>query len=510
MYENLVLGIDISKGDGIYIPSLNPPIKVNFVIQKLSYVGSDTNKLVTDSKMMENLASVLGFSVKGAYHYVGSKVAWRAQADYFIDLMAGKYDFWAWDVENKGNSYSADFIRGVVPALEYIYTQTKKPGLLYLNPDIWGTWYKYAEIQEDIVRTITRSDMKIGLWVAYYKDIRRPDEDPEYWKVNNGSANMPRNWKFWQYDDKGMGNRGKEFGVQSYGLDLNVFNGTMTQLVEWAKPLVVTPPPIEPPVIIIPPVEQPEGGYMNVLNVKYVSQIMSGALEHNNDCASASALMLLKTYNLANTITVDQFYNSICPSGDVALSAGSIQTKMASYGLKTDWFVNTTVDAVYSYLRNHKPILALIHYAPLVTAGVTEKKSFLGAHFLLITGIDLDFVYVNDPYRDDGKINIAVPIFVFEQAWKCGVDGNPDGGCVVPKLKIQDLSVPDVFIGEEYYLVVNGLNLRSGPGSNYPLVRTIWKSTEPVISVKAETLSNGYVAMSNGTGYVWFEYLRKK
>lgn len=268
MYENLVLGVDISSGDGIYTPSLNPPFKVNFVIQKLSYAGWDTGKLVTDSKKEANSSVVLSFSINGAYHYVGDKASWKSQADYFIDLMDGKYDFWAWDVEKRGNTYSESFVQGVIPAIRYIYAQTKKPGLLYLNPDIWGTWYNYAGIQDNIVELITASDIKIGLWVAYYKDIRKPDENPEYWKVNSGTTNMPREWIFWQYDDKGMGNKGKEFGVQSYSLDLNVFNGTLAQLTEWVKPLEVTPPPVEPPVVIIPPVEEDE--YVNTLSVAYV------------------------------------------------------------------------------------------------------------------------------------------------------------------------------------------------------------------------------------------------
>ncbi|MBE3085087.1 MAG: hypothetical protein IMZ64_02590, partial [Bacteroidetes bacterium] len=73
----------------------------------------------------------------------------------------------------------------------------------------------------------------------------------------------------------------------------------------------------------------------NILPVVYVPQLLSGALEHANDCGSSSTLMLLKTYSLAKDVTVDQFYNSIHPSGDTALSAGDMQSKMKKYSLNT-------------------------------------------------------------------------------------------------------------------------------------------------------------------------------
>jgi hypothetical protein len=253
---------------------------------------------------------------------------------------------------------------------------------------------------------------------------------------------------------------------------------------------------------------------MNLLPIEYVSQLGSFANDHSNDCGSASSLMLLRTYNLAKTVTVDQFYNSIYPSGDVALSAGAMQTKMLSYGLPTEWKVNCTMETIFYYLRNRKPILALIHYAPLVDAGVTEKKGFRGAHFIVITGIDFDYVYINDPYRSDGKINVAVPISVFEQAWaQCVLDGNPVGGAVIAKIAIKDLSIivpPST--NDEYYLTVNGLNLRSGPASTYSLIRTIWKATEPIVHALESTLNKdtSYIQLTDLSGWVYYPYLKKK
>jgi hypothetical protein len=249
----------------------------------------------------------------------------------------------------------------------------------------------------------------------------------------------------------------------------------------------------------------------NTLPIYYVSQLMNGALEHNNDCGSASSLMMLGTYNLAKTTTVDQFYNSIYPSGDIALNVSSLMAKMLSFGLATEWKVSNTPETIFYYMRSRKPMLALIHYAPLVDAGVTQKTGFRGAHFIVITGIDLDYVYINDPYRTDGKTNVAVPISVFEQAWaQCSIDSNPVGGAIIAKLSIRDLSVVVPPANDEYYVMVNGLNVRTMPSGNAALVRTIWRSTEPVVHALASSLTNGYVRLTDLSGWVFSEYLKKK
>ena len=256
----------------------------------------------------------------------------------------------------------------------------------------------------------------------------------------------------------------------------------------------------------------------NLLPVWYVSQIGSGANSHANDCGGASSLMLLGTYNLAQNITVDKFYDSIVPSGDRPLSAGDMQIAMSRYGIKTEWRVDMTMEQMFGYLRNEKPILALVHYGTLVDAGVTQRKGFRSGHFLVVTGIDLENVYVDDPYRDDGLMNIAVPHAVFEKCWRdCVLDGNPVGGCVIPKLSIQDLNIPVPPNTDEYYIVsmyngrpVNAINVRLEADGNSTLVRTIWRTNEPVVRAIASSITNGYIRLADLSGYVWFEFLKKK
>ena len=289
-------------------------------------------------------------------------------------------------------------------------------------------------------------------------------------------------------------------------LDVSVFKPEfMAALV---TPPVIVPPPVVPPVII-PPVQ---GDFMNSLPVVDRSQLGPGADAHHNDCGPASDAMLLRTYNLAMQITVDELYNQLVPAGDVPISASALMRQMQSYGLKTVWYIETKTDQVYGYLRGRRPVLALVHYGALVDAGYTQFKGFRAGHFLVIRGIDLDNYYINDPYRSDGMFNIPVPIAVFEKAWKdCTIDGNPVGGCLVPVLPIQDLAVPPVPVSDLYAIIpsVQAINVRAAPDQNAVWVRTIFKADDPTVRVKAETLTNGYVRLSDLTGWVWFAYLQK-
>ena len=261
-------GIDISEHNGLYLPAPTPPTPVDYVIQRTSYVGYGSLAFTKDAKIDVNAPPTLASPVSGAYHYVASYTPWKAQADSFISVMKGRYDIWAWDVEKTNNTNASAFISGIVPALEYIYNATKKPGLIYINPDTWATWLQ--PVQNDIIAILARTDIKIGMWVAHYWNTPAPEKEPNYYTIG-GCANMPRDWRFWQYAADATSPLGKSYGVQSTTIDLNVFNGTKEELLKWALPgeIIITPP-VEPPVVIDPPVE---GSYMNTLDVKYVGCI---------------------------------------------------------------------------------------------------------------------------------------------------------------------------------------------------------------------------------------------
>jgi hypothetical protein len=255
----------------------------------------------------------------------------------------------------------------------------------------------------------------------------------------------------------------------------------------------------------------------NILPVPHVSQIAPGALMHNNDCGAASVLMVLRSYNLAKDMTVDQVYDQLYPVGDAPLHAGVPMRSLALAGITNDWRADVHTHDMYDTLVMRCPIIALIHYAPLVDAGLTEKTGFRGAHFVVVIGMDIENIYIHDPYSLARGIALPVPVAVWNQAWtQCNLDGNSICAGIFVTLPIRDLSVlspvnnPGVGkyeMGIHNGVQVNGLNVRSGNGDNYPVVKTLWRATAPFVLVSRVIGDRGLLA--DGSGWVYMAYLRK-
>lgn len=224
-------GIDISHWQGFYKHQVNPPRPVDFIIQKL------TEGIYRDVAYSTLKASIQPVPIKGGYHYFRGQWNWKQQMDVFLGQLDG-YDFWSIDFEKGGNFSGLSALNKPYPglveslplALEYMKKYSGKPGLLYTGAGTWMDWLKpiWSEIDH------------YDLWVAHYWlpiTVRNPEGKPNYFTIK-GAETMRKDWRFWQYDDKGFENKGKLFGVGSYGLDLNVFNGDVASLRAWAKPTI--------------------------------------------------------------------------------------------------------------------------------------------------------------------------------------------------------------------------------------------------------------------------------
>jgi uncharacterized protein YvpB len=254
---------------------------------------------------------------------------------------------------------------------------------------------------------------------------------------------------------------------------------------------------------------------MNILPVPYVSQILPGALQHNNDCGAASTLMVLNAYNLAKDLTVDQVYTKVAPSGDVPLSASGLQVVLSSYKIRNKWVADISIHDLFDVLVDQRLAIALIHYAPLVKAKLTEKTGFLSAHFVVVVGMDIKNICINDPYSTESGAGLEVPIDIFKQAWsQCNLDGNPNNAAIVTTIPVQDLSVPippptGVMYGFAVYngRQINGINVRSGPDSSNTLVKTIWRSETPIVFITQ--ISSDWGQLADESGWVYMPYLKK-
>ncbi len=214
---------------------------------------------------------------------------------------------------------------------------------------------------------------------------------------------------------------------------------------------------------------------ISLLPIPFVSQMGPGADAHRNDCGAACAVMLLRAY-LGKKMTPDEFYTKNGLQGDSLISAGQIIDGMARQGLLSESRPGLALQNLFTYLSMGKPLIALLRYKTLKDAGLTQA-TFEGPHFVVVTGIDSKYVYVNDPLFEDpadGEAR-AYPFDLFWKAWK-DIANDPKYPAV-ERLAI----IPSSVIGPNQLRSVRitaaFLNIRSGPGSQYPVVGSVKKDT---------------------------------
>ena len=219
---------------------------------------------------------------------------------------------------------------------------------------------------------------------------------------------------------------------------------------------------------------------VSLLPVPYVSQLGPGAEEHRNDCGAACGVMLVKTYFPENNVTVNVFYNTCNPQGDVYLSASQIISALAVNNVRSTWEENQDLDKLFDLLRNGQPAIALINYGVLVQANLTEKIDFTGAHFITVIGMDNHYVYIHDPYST-GKNGESrpIPIAKFLEAWgHCSEQSNPNHAIVIAERSVfEPHYVPPVGV---YRIRVKAtfLTVRKGPSANFSPVNYLKKNAE--------------------------------
>ena len=204
-------GIDVSKWQRYFDPAVNPD-DINFIVVRVSY---GMKKDEAYDKMLEAIQPI---PIRGTYHYFSSGSPWQMQADHFLDLVRDQgFHFHALDIESGYNKKSAGFALQAEKWMQYVADATGQRVLLYTNPSIYNTWLKpYGDWMSEW-----------PLWIAQYWNEPHRDKNP-------GLPRGVTEWKFYQYSaDAPPNGKGKEYGVGSTNIDLNVYNGTVAELREW-------------------------------------------------------------------------------------------------------------------------------------------------------------------------------------------------------------------------------------------------------------------------------------
>ena len=216
-------GIDLS----FWQQSYTPKKPIDFIIQRVT-TGMDVDGAYDQIK--EDIQDV---PVKGAYHYLRSAYGWEEQADLFLEWV-DDYGFLVCDFETYNNVMTRTFSEAAGKFCAKVKSESGKKTLLYTNSP---TYQGYMLQQGSTWMS------EWPLWIAQYPYLGWNERlaeiplRPDIWNPRTPAGRS--DWSFWQYSAKG---KGKDWGVESWDVDLNVYDGTVAELHNW---LALTPEPPE-------------------------------------------------------------------------------------------------------------------------------------------------------------------------------------------------------------------------------------------------------------------------
>ena len=169
-----------------------------------------------DPRFYENWAAAKAAQLqRGAYHFYRNHIPYLEQADFFLATVGddiGELPF-VIDCEDTNGETDPDELLEFLSLLNGYHHQ---PPIIYT-----GSWWWNPRIGDD------PRFHQFNLWIANWRN-NPPPVLPAGWE----------DWRFWQYTNEGVGS---EYGARSRYIDLNYFNGTTADLVEWAGPPVIEP-----------------------------------------------------------------------------------------------------------------------------------------------------------------------------------------------------------------------------------------------------------------------------
>lgn len=148
--------------------------------------------------------------IRGPYHFFRPDKGARVQAEHFLSLI-GDYDFElpvVLDWEPTETTWSATVqLQGAIRFLELVESRLGRTPILYSSPAFMNSMGNPLSLA------------RYPLWISHY-GVTVPSI-PTPWT----------DWKFWQYSESG-----KVPGIQSMAVDLDCFNGSLEELLAFARP----------------------------------------------------------------------------------------------------------------------------------------------------------------------------------------------------------------------------------------------------------------------------------
>lgn len=222
MIQNKVVVVDVS----FWQDSNYTPEKINFTKMKLAGVdgviirAGQHSYIDEDYTINRMLAESDGLPT-GAYWYYDSRISPQVQAKKFHDVVGDNFPelgIWADYEENYGGAWSGYLnFKKFIDELKALFGSSRLIGI-YTGPYYWI----------DNVPQSSRDYFKsYPLWIAHYK-VSVPLV-PSPWT----------RYTLWQYSSEGDG---YSLGAESKEIDMNYFNGTYAEFVDFFDIGVIEPP----------------------------------------------------------------------------------------------------------------------------------------------------------------------------------------------------------------------------------------------------------------------------
>ncbi len=381
--------------------------------------------------------------------------------------------------------------------------RVKKP-MIYTGANFWNTWGDQEE---------SEYWNQFPLWTPHWTTAAAPLM-PSPWTM----------WNFWQFTSKGPG---EAFGSQSLVVDLNRFNGTLQELLEFAgvsHPLedlgtkvAILENRVDTLASAVAAIdENPPGGGVDPELVARVDDLggLYGQLEDRVDTlAKAIANLNSNGSYLALHTKVTNLGDQITHLGGTISNVNSmlssrltaVEQKVAALGTGTGTVtplvspeIVPTTPAPETVPTTPTPVTIPSTPAPVVTATyavctapVLNVRSGPGISSPVISTIPVG-TQVKVLKRQDGWAQIESPAgWCSESYLSFGTSSTPPGTATPPPA------------GTYAICNTNGLNVRNGPGVTYAIVGGLVYGQR----VKILTRKNGWAQLESPTGWCNETYL---
>jgi len=484
-----VIGIDISKWDGNWDANKAKSQGATFAFIKASQAT------YTDPQFLLNWQKAKDAGLlRGAYHYLDYTKPGKDQANAFADLIKSDpgelppvIDYEQRRTDNNPSA-ALGFLRDCLDQLMtrtelFTDAQLKKP-MLYTSS---GFWAEYGDM--------TKSEywLQYPLWLAAYTTSMTPLL-PSPWPL----------WKFWQFTAKGPG---EIFGSECLTMDMNRFNGTLNELLEFAgvripvtnlnelyDTLANRTKTVEDAVALLSPTASSSASDLAQRVASLEQQIANGTPSYKDyDQRLTTLEQKIVSVGISNSpttpVTTPSTTPATAPSTDptpaTTPDASAANVPVTTPNTVPDTAPATTPDTTAAPTGNEI-------YATCNTAAL-NVRSGPNASYPMVAGIYLG-QRVKILKRQNGWAQVENPAGWSNDSYLTFETGN-----AVPVIS------PPQTITSEVFGVCNtsGLNVRSGPGVAYPIVGGLTYGQR----TKILNRKSGWAQLERPTGWCNESYL---